>query len=133
MGDFHALRRLWQIVDRQVADRNIQYLVVAFNEKVMMIGDVGVEIGLGAFDGEHADQARLGKLMQRVVDSRERNRNARGDGFLVKLFYGQMAIPLGEEKIAERDALPGRPQAHIAQPALDRDFGFFRHSGTPDS
>jgi hypothetical protein len=48
----------------------------------------------------------------------------------VKFLDGQMAVALGKKQIAERNALSGRPQAGAAQPGFDRDFGFFRHSGS---
>ncbi|MNT59329.1 hypothetical protein D3C72_1968310 [compost metagenome] len=68
MGNLHALRRLRQIADLDIAHGDIEDLVLTFDEEVVMVGDVGVEIGLGAFHREHADHARLGELMQRVVD-----------------------------------------------------------------
>ena len=45
MGDFHAFGRLGQIADADVADRNVEHDVLALDEEMVMVGDVGVEIG----------------------------------------------------------------------------------------
>src|SRR5690606_21746920 len=92
---------------------DVEDLVLAFDEEMMMVRRVGVEICLRALDGEDAQQAGLGELMQRVVDSREGNGDAGGDCFLVKLLGGKMPIPFREKKLGKRHALACRAQARV--------------------
>ncbi|EGE57181.1 hypothetical protein RHECNPAF_470070 [Rhizobium etli CNPAF512] len=127
MGDLHALGRLRQIGDRQVADGNVEHLVFAFDEEMMVVGHISVEIGLGALDGENADETGLGELVQRVVDGRQRNRHAGGNRLLMQLLDGQMPVALGKQEIAERDALAGGTQACATQPYLYCDRECTRH------
>jgi hypothetical protein len=102
----------------QIADRNVEHLVLALDEEMVVVGDVGVEIGPGAFDGENADHAGFGELMQRVVDGCERNRHAGKGGFLVQFLDGQVPITLGKQQVAKRDTLTRRTQAGGAASSL---------------
>ena len=90
---------------------------LAFDEEMMVVGRVGVEIGLRPFDGEDAQQSGARELMQRVVDGRQRNRHAGGERLLVQLFGRQMAVALGEQHLGKRDALARRTQARHRAPA----------------
>ena len=51
--------------------RNVDQFVVVFEIEVVMRGDVGIEIGLGAVDADLAQQARIGELIEGVVDGGE--------------------------------------------------------------
>ncbi|MNL62275.1 hypothetical protein D3C87_1862840 [compost metagenome] len=94
-----------------------------------MVGDVGVEVGLGAFHREHADHAGLGELMQRVVDGCQRNRHAGDDRLFMQFFNGQVTVALGEDQIGKRDTLTRRAQTRAAQSLFRTHFGCFRHQG----
>src|SRR2546425_4556158 len=89
---------------------NVDQLVVVFEIEVVVRGDVGVEIGLGAVDRYLAQETRIGELIERVVDGRQRHRNLGERGFLVQHFRGQMAGALAEQQPAQRHALAGRPK-----------------------
>ena len=124
-----AARLPRQIADRQIADGDIEHVVFTLDEEVMVIGDVGVEIGLGAFHGENADHPGLGELVQRVVDCRQRHRHAGGDGFLVQFLDRQVPVALGKQEIPEGNALAGRTKAGTAQSCFNANRGFWRHQG----
>ena len=101
------------------AGGDVEDPVLAFDEEMVVIRGVGVEIGLRALDGEDAQQSRLGELMQRVVDGRQRYRHAGGERLLVQFLGRQMAVALGKQQIGKRDALTRRPQAGFANPLVD--------------
>ena len=98
---------------------NVDQLVIVLEIEVVMRGDVGVEIGLGAVDADLAQQAGIGQLVERVVDGGERHRNLGEGRFLVEHFRGEMARALAEQQPAQRHALPGRPQAGRLQHFID--------------
>ena len=89
-----------------------------------MVRRVGVEIRLCALDGEDAQQACLGELVQRVVDGGQRNRHAGAQRFLVQLFGREVAVALGEQKLGQCNALTRRPQAGITNPLIHGDHIF---------
>ena len=76
---------------------NINQLVVILEIEVVVRGDVGVEIGLCAVDRDLAQETRIGELIERVVDGRQRHRNLGQRRFLVQHFRGQMAGALAEQ------------------------------------
>ena len=92
---------------------------------------VGVEISLGAVDADLTQQARIGQLIERVVDGRERHRNLGESGFLVKHFRGEVASSLAEQKPPERHALTGRAQAGRLQHFVDIVPGTTGHRRLP--
>src|ERR1043166_4755727 len=67
---------------------NVDQLVTALKVEVMMRGDVGVEVGLGAVDTDLTQQTGIGQLVQRIVDGGERDRDLGVGGFLVKHLGG---------------------------------------------
>jgi hypothetical protein len=85
---------------------------------MVVIRDVGVEIGLRSVDRDLAQQADLGELVQRVVDGCERDRHLRLGGLLVEHLRRQVAVALGEQDPAKRHALTRRTQADLAQHRL---------------
>src|SRR5690606_17388042 len=131
MGDFHALRRLGEIADLDIADRNIEHLVTALDEEMMMVGDVGVEIGAGTLDGKHTDEACLCELVQRIVYRGERNRNAGHGSLLVEFLDRQMAIALRKQQIGQRHALSRRAQATYTQSGFDIGHGLCHMAYAP--
>ena len=88
--------------------RDIHQLVPIFDEEMMMLGNVGVEIGFRAVDRHLPQEADFGKLMQRVVNGRKRHRNPRPGRLLVKHFRRQVAVALAEQYPAECHALQRR-------------------------
>ena len=98
---------------------NVDQLVVVFEIEVVMRRHVGIEIGLGAVDADLAQQARIGQLIERVVDGRERHRNLGESGFLVQHFRGEVASSLAEQKPPKRHPLTGRAQAGRLQHFVD--------------
>src|SRR6185312_9548177 len=114
-GDLVAFRRCRGLADDHVGPRDVEHLVRAFDEEVVMRRDVGIEVGLGAVDRDLAQQADLGELVQRVVDGGERHRHLGAGRLLVEHLGGQMPVALAEQDPAERHALAGRTQADLAQ------------------
>ena len=93
----------------------IDQLPLVLDEEVMMIGDVGVEIGAAAVDGHFAEQAGRGELVQRVVDRGERDPHVRALRFLLQDLGADMTVSLSEEDTAERHALPRRAEPRTPQ------------------
>ena len=116
--NFIACRHLRHLGHVDLAG-DVEHLIVAFDEIMMVLVHIGVEIGLRPVHGEFAQQADFGELVQRVVDRRQRHRHFRARGPLVEHFRGQVAVALAEQDPAERHALPRRTQAHLAQHRLD--------------
>ncbi len=124
IDDFHALRRLRHIGNGRLsmlAMRNIEDHIFPFEEEVLVIGDIGVEIGFGPFHRDDAQHARFRKLVQRVVYGGERDRNVSHDGFLVKVFRGQVAVALSENQARKCNALARGAQTGFAKPLFHRD------------
>ena len=86
----------------RAADRNIEHLIVALDKEMVMIRHIGVEIGLGAFDGENTDHAGFGKLVQRVVNGCQRHRDTGGHCFFMQLFDREVAITLGKNQVGKQ-------------------------------
>ena len=59
-----AFRRDRHLADDHLGARNVDQRVFAFDEEVVVIGDVGIEIGLGTVDGDLPQQADVGELVQ---------------------------------------------------------------------
>src|SRR5487761_1117367 len=84
-------------------------------EEMMMVGRVGVEIRAPGLDHGLAQQAYLGKLVQRVINGSERYLYARSERFAVQILRGHVSIAAFEKKPGERQTLTGRPEAGGAQ------------------
>ena len=81
----------------------------------MVVRHIGIEIGPRAFNGDLPEQARVGELMQRVVDRRQRDRNIRRHRFFMKPFGGNMTMPAAKQNRRKGNPLTRRPQACGAQ------------------
>ncbi len=92
---------------------------LAFDEEVVVIAHIGVEIGPRAIDRELAQEACLGELVQRVVDGGERHRHAGLDRLGVQPLGGHVPVALREQELAERQALLRRTQAGATQQSRD--------------
>src|SRR5262245_54375261 len=55
--NFIAFRRCRGLADDNVGIRNIEHLILTFDEEVMMGGDVGVEIGLRAVNRDLSQES----------------------------------------------------------------------------
>src|SRR5215470_8042576 len=64
-GDLEAFRRHRQLADNRLGVRNVDERVLTLDEEVVVLGDVGVEIGLRAVHRDLTQQPDLGELMQR--------------------------------------------------------------------
>ena len=69
---------------------NIRQLTAAFEEKVMMVDGVGVEIDLARRHQNLAQQAALGEAAQRVIDRGQRYRHLRFDRLVMQRFGADM-------------------------------------------
>src|SRR3546814_4114102 len=67
-GHLGAGRRRRQAVEMDQFARNVLKAPAAFVVEVVMVGDVGVEVGTPGLDHHLAQQAGFGELMQAVVD-----------------------------------------------------------------
>src|SRR3954453_1581238 len=65
--DLVAFRGLRQLGQRQMLIRDVDQLVVVLEIEMVMGGDIGIEIGLGAVDADLTEQTRIGQLVQRIV------------------------------------------------------------------
>ena len=128
MGDFHAFGCFRQVADVAIINGNIENLVLALDEEMVVIRYVGIEIGAGTLDSQNADQASFGKLMQRVINRGERNRHAGGDRLIVQFLDRQVAITLCEKKIAQSHTLTRGAQPRAPQPRSDIQSGVKCHA-----
>ena len=97
------------------AGRDIQQPAGMLAEEMVVVRRVGVEIGLGAFHRDLAQEARLGELVQRIVDGGERHRHFLGQRLLVQRLGRDVTVALGEEEMRQRHALPRGPEPRAAQ------------------
>ena len=77
-SDFIALWRLRGLTNEQGTHGDVHEFIFVLDEKVMVSGIVGVEVGLGRIDRNLPQQTEVGELVQRVVHRGKRHRhNAR--------------------------------------------------------
>ena len=63
---------------------NVDQLTIVFDIEVLVIADIGVEIGLAGIDNDFVLHAGLRELMQRVVNGGERDADARFGRFVMQ-------------------------------------------------
>ena len=85
-------------------------------EKMVMIGNVGVEVRALRIDNDFPQQADGGELMQGVVDGRQRHPDLGGLGIGVENFRGDMPVPAFKQQFCQSEALARRAQADAAKP-----------------
>ena len=76
-------------------------------KKVMVVTDIGVEIGVAGIHHHLTEQPCLDELMQRVVYGRERHPDRGPDRFAVQLLGGDVPVALLEQEPDKRKPLPG--------------------------
>ena len=81
-----------------------------FEEVVVVVGRIGVEIGALAADRDLAQQPRPLELMQRVVDRRERHPLAGRTASSCRISAVTCRSPLRQQQRRQRHALACRPQ-----------------------
>src|SRR5262245_66156854 len=99
--NLEAFRRGWRFTNEHFGVRDIEQLLLAFHEEMMMRCHVGVEIRLGSVDRDLPQQTHLGELVQRVVNRGEGHRHFRAGSLFVKHLSGEMAIALAEQDPAQ--------------------------------
>jgi hypothetical protein len=101
--------------DRQRVARHVHHHVLAFDEEVVVLDGVGVEIGLAALQRELAQEPDFRELVQGVVDGGERDWDASARRLVEQHLGRDVPVALAEQEPAQRDALARRAQAHAAQ------------------
>jgi uncharacterized protein YhjY with autotransporter beta-barrel domain len=117
--DLVALGRDRRLADENIGVRNIEQRVVLLDEEMVMLGRIGVEIALRAFDRDLAQQPRIGELVERIVDGRQRHRRLGVVGLLVQHLGRDVPVAFAEQQPAELHALTGGSQPHLPQHRLD--------------
>jgi len=98
--DASDLVTLWRrrgLANEQGTHGNVHEFIFILDEKVMVSGIVGVEVGLGRIHRDLTQQAEVGELVQRVVHRGERHRHFGASSFLVKHFRRYMTVAFSEE------------------------------------
>ena len=86
------------MLDADIPNQIDQFPFV-LNEKVMVIADIGVEIGAAAIDGDRAQQSGSGELVQGVVDGGQRDMDAGCLSFGTQIFRRKMAMSLAKRML----------------------------------
>ena len=77
-------RRSREAVDTHVPPRNVDEPVLALKVEVVMVTCVGIKVDPCTVDNDLPQQPRLRELVQRVVDSRQRQRRTGTQRFTVQ-------------------------------------------------
>ncbi len=105
VADRHALGRLGDAVDADRVAGDVHQFPVLLDEEMIVVRRVRVEICLAALYAELAQEAGLGELVQRVVDSGERHMLARGQRLGMKDLGRDVAVAGPEQERAEHEPL----------------------------
>jgi hypothetical protein len=92
--------------------RNVEQLAGILEKEVMMVTDIGAEIGAAGIHHHLAQQPCLDELAQRTVDSRERYPDRGLHRFAVQLLGGDVPVTRLEQESGQRQPLPGRPRSN---------------------
>ena len=96
-SDLIALWRRRDLTKEQVAHGDVHEFIFVLDEKVMVSGIVGVEVGLRRIDRDLTQQTEVGELMQSVVHRGKRHRHFGARSFFVKHFRGYVTVAFREE------------------------------------
>ena len=95
---------------------NVLEVARPFEEEVMVIGRIGVEIRASRFDHDLAQQTGVGELVQRVVDRCQRHLHFSVGRLRMQLLGRDMPVDLVEQKARQGQPLPGRTKTCLLQP-----------------
>ena len=109
-ADFGAGGRHRQAGHPQIFAGYVLQFAGHFAEEVMMVGNVSIEIRSAGLDDDFVQEPRIGKLMKRVVDGRERHPDAGRQRFAVQLLGRDVALPAFEQEPCQGDTLACGPQ-----------------------
>ena len=76
--------------------RDVKQPAGIFEKEVMMVTDIGIDIGAAGIHHHLAQQPCLDELVQRIVDGRERHPDRGLDRFAVQLLGGDVPVTLLE-------------------------------------
>ena len=117
------------MLDTDIADQ-VDQLSIVLDEEVMVITDIGVEIGTAAVDSDYTQKSSPGELVKHVVDRGQGDMDAGRLRFSMQILRRKMAIAFGEKNAAQLDALTRRTKAGVAQ--FQRDpISYSRSSDCP--
>ena len=90
--DLSSRGRHRDTVNRYILARDVLKGPARLTEKVVMVVDVGIEVRAPRLDHKFAQQTGSGKLVENVVNRRERDLNCRGRRFPEQLLRSDMPI-----------------------------------------
>ena len=85
-------RRVGQSAEDHLVERNIDQAGFIFDKKMMMLGNIGVEITARVIDNNLAQQTGAQKLVERVVNRRLRHAKPGVSRFFMEGFRRNMAV-----------------------------------------
>ena len=92
---------------------NVLEVARPFEEEVMVVRRVGVEIGPPRFDHDLTQQTGVGELVQRIVDRRQRYLHFGVGRLRMELFRGDMPVDLVEQQACQSQPLAGRTETRL--------------------
>ena len=104
-------RCLGQSVEMDFISRNILQRRGVLEIEVMVIFDVGVEIGPAGLHNDLAQQTRGGELVQSIVDGRQRDLDMGADRLDVEPLRRQVPGTFFQQELGQSQALTGRSKA----------------------
>lgn len=111
MGDPIASRWFGKRANPDGALRCIPDAPFIFEAEMQVIADVRIEIGaVASLSGNTADQSGLRKLVERIVDGRQRKRETGARSKRMQLIGRQMPMARAKDQHSELDALARRPE-----------------------
>ena len=110
------LGRLRRIEPGHRGPRDVVKLAVVLDQKMMMLGRVGVEIDPRAVDRDLAQNPDGGELVQRVVNRRQRDGQSRRRRLLEQPLRRHVTVAPAKQQLSQRHALARRPQTGRDQP-----------------
>jgi len=85
----------------------------------MMIAGIGIEIAPLGINNDFTQQSGLRKLMQRIVNSGQRDANFGVLNFCMEQFCRHMPVATFKQYFGKRNALSGRAKTSLAELAND--------------
>lgn len=114
-GDPGAGRQTGNAGHLQLTAADILQLAAAFMEEMMVVVDIGVEIGAPGLHHHFAQQPGLPELVQRIIDRGQGDLHPRLQRFPMQLFGCDMAVPGIKQQLGQGQPLAGGPQPGFRQ------------------